>query len=139
MDRTPSQSILLAAALLAALCTPARSQSIKESSVNSVAPQERTVPVPAPPKPQFSDSPDPHRPHSVQFRALEQMTERARLQAANAEGSIAKQAREDNLDFNQGHGAYQQILCPALPNHIFLSFLARNGTGDRTAFTASIP
>jgi hypothetical protein len=98
--------MLLAAAFLAALCTPARSRSIKESSVNPVAPKERTVPVSAPRKTRFSDRLDPRLPHSVEFRALDQMTERDRLQAADAESFIAKQARDANLDFNQGHRAY---------------------------------
>ena len=139
MDRTRLQSIFLAAALLAALCAPAHSQSIKQSSVNPAAPKEKTLPAPAPLKPQFSDSLDPRRPHSVEFRTLDQMNEKDRLQAANAESSIAEQARYSNLEFNQGQWAYQQIVCPALPNHIFLRFLRNNGTGDVTVFTASIP
>jgi hypothetical protein len=138
MDPTRAQAILLAAAFLAALSTPAGSQSIKEFSVNPAAPEARTVPAPAPFKPQFSDSLDPHRPHSLQFRALDQMTERDRSQAANAESAIAKLARDSNLEFNQRPWAYQQILCPALPNHIFLRYLGNNGAGDATVFTASI-
>ena len=136
MDRTRLQSIFLAAALLV---TPAHSQSIKESSVTSTAPKEKSILAPAPLKPQFSDSLDPHRPHSVEFRTLDQMTERDRLQAANAESSIAEQARYSNLEFNQGQWIYQQVFCPALPNHIFLRFLRNNGTNDLTVFTASIP
>ena len=139
MGRSKNQSILLAAALLAALCAPAHSQSIKETSVAPTAPKEKTIPTPAPLKPQFSDNLDPHRPHSVEFRTLDQMTEKDRLQAVNAESSIAEQARYSNLEFNQGQWAYQQVLCPALSNHIFLRFLRNNGTGDVTVFTASIP
>jgi hypothetical protein len=139
MGRSQKQSILLAAALLAALCAPAHSQSIKEFSVTPAAPKEKTIPTPAPLKPQFSDSLDPHRPHSVEFRTLDQMTGRDRQLSANAESSIAEQAKYANLEFNQGQWAYQQIVCPALPNHIFLRFLRNNGTGDVTVFTASIP
>ena len=123
----------------AALCTLAHSQTIKESTVNPTAPKEKALPAPAPLKPQFSDSLDPHRPHSVEFRILDQMTERDRLQATNAESSIAEQAKYSNLEFNEGQWAYQQVVCPALPNHIFLRFLRNNGTGDVTVFTASIP
>jgi hypothetical protein len=101
MDQTRAQSILLAAAFLAALPTPLGSQSIKESSASPAAPDERTVPTPAPLKPQFSDSLDPHRLHSAQFRALDQMAESDRRQAAYAETSIAKLARDSNLELNQ--------------------------------------
>jgi hypothetical protein len=68
-----------------------------------------------------------------------QMTERDRRLAVNAESSIAKQDRDSNLEFNKRHWVYQQILCPALPNHIFLRYLGNNGGGDATVFTASIP
>jgi hypothetical protein len=67
------------------------------------------------------------------------MTAADRLQAANAESSIGEHVRYADLDFNQGQWSYQQVVCPALPNHIFLRFLRNNGAGDVSLFTASIP
>jgi hypothetical protein len=67
------------------------------------------------------------------------MTAADRLQAANAESSIGEHARYADLDFNQGQWSYQQVVCPALPNHIFLRFLRNNGAGDVSLFTASVP
>ena len=43
------------------------------------------------------------------------------------------------VEFNQGNRAFQQLVCPALPNHLFLQFIRNNGTGDATVFSASIP
>jgi hypothetical protein len=103
------------------------------------APQEKALPGPPRLKPYFSDSLDPLRPHSVEFKTAEQMTEKDRLLAANAEGSIGEDAKYAGLEFNKGAWSYQQVVCPALPNHIFLRFLRNNGAGDMSMFTASIP
>jgi len=89
--------------------------------------------------PYFSDNSDTARMHSSEFRTADQMSEKDRLQAANAESSIAESTRYADLEFNQGQWSYEQIVCPALPNHIFLRFLRNNGAGDVSMFTASIP
>ena len=60
-DRTRAQSILLAAAFLAALY-PSRQPVDQGVLGEPCRPDERTVPTPAPLKPQFSDSLDPRRP-----------------------------------------------------------------------------
>jgi hypothetical protein len=67
------------------------------------------------------------------------MTQQDRLQAANAESSIGERASYSGLEFNQGAWSYQQVVCPAFPQHIFLRFLRNNGAGDVSLFTASIP
>ncbi len=103
------------------------------------APQEKTTLDAARLKPYFTDSDDPHRPHAIEFRAVDQMTEQDRLQASNAESAIAEQARYSGLEFNQGQWSYRQVVCPALPNPIFLRFLRDGGAGDVSVFTASIP
>jgi hypothetical protein len=103
------------------------------------APREKVIPAPPRLQPNFSNDPNPNRPHSLEFRTVEQMTEPDRLQAANAESSIAERTRYTDLEFNQGAWSYQQVVCPALPNHIFLRFLRNNGAGDVSMFSASIP
>jgi len=82
---------------------------------------------------------DSERPHSIQVRNLDQMTEQDRNLAADAEGSIGEHAGYVGLEFNQGNWAYQQLVCPALPNHLFLRFTRNNGAGDVSLFSASIP
>ncbi|HEY1901548.1 MAG TPA: hypothetical protein VGG56_03905 [Terracidiphilus sp.] len=145
MDQLKTLVPALTVAVLACLCAPIQAQTANGSSAaanasqNANAPQEKPVPGSVRLKPYFSDSLDPHRPHSVEFRAVDQMTAQDRQQAANAESSIGEHAKYAGLEFNQGQWSYQQVLCPALPNHIFLRFLRNNGTGDVSVFTASIP
>jgi hypothetical protein len=116
-----------------------RGQTVSESPADANPPQEKDVPNAVRLKPYFTDSLDPRRAHSVEFRAVDRMSEKDRLLAASAESSIAEHAKYADLDFNQGGWSYQQVLCPALPNHIFLRFLRNNGAGDVSMFSASIP
>ncbi|MGC9158023.1 MAG: hypothetical protein ACP5FH_03445 [Terracidiphilus sp.] len=76
---------------------------------------------------------------AVRFRTDEEMTAGDRLLAANAEPAIAERAGFAGLEFNQGQWHDRQILCSALPGHLFLQFTRDNGTGDVSLFTASIP
>jgi len=135
MQRLKPLSILVTAVSLAAFCAPMQSQT----SAGASDPQEKPIPGQVRLKPYFSDDPNPARLHAIEFRTVDQMTEKDRLQAANAESSIAENIRYADLEFNQGKWIYQQVVCPALPNHIFLRFLRNNGVGDTTVFTASIP
>jgi hypothetical protein len=78
-------------------------------------------------------------PQPIEFLNVDQMTPQDRMQAANAESSIGEHAGFAGLEFNEGNWIYQQVVCPALPGHIFLRFSRDNGTGDVSMFTASIP
>lgn len=75
----------------------------------------------------------------IEFRPADQLTEHDRLLLANAESSIAEHAGLNGLAFEQGNWSYEQIVCPALPNHLFLQYTRNNGTGDVSKFSASIP
>jgi len=132
-------SLLLTAVLLGFLCAPLRSQAVKEIPANGSDPKEKVLPAQARTLPYFSESPASARLHAIEFRSADQMTEKDRLQAANAESSIAENTHYADLEFNQGQWSYEQVVCPALPNHIFLRFLRNNGAGDVSMFTASIP
>jgi hypothetical protein len=67
------------------------------------------------------------------------MTPQDRDLAADAESSIGERAGFAGLEFNEGKWAYQQVVCSALPNHLFLQFTRNNGRGDVSVFSASIP
>jgi hypothetical protein len=67
------------------------------------------------------------------------MSARDREAATNAESAIAERAKYAGLEFNQGKWSYEQEVCSALPEHLFLRFMRNNGTGDVSLFTASIP
>src|ERR1035437_1701964 len=96
-------------------------------------------PMPFPPG---SETPGPAA--SLEFRAPEflqvaQMSPQDRDLAADAESSIGERAGFAGLEFNQGKWNYQQVVCPVLPNHLFLQFTRNNGAGDASVFSASIP
>jgi len=58
---------------------------------------------------------------------------------ANSQSAIAERAKYSGLEFNQGKWSYEQLVCNALPGHVFLRFMRNDGTGDVSLFTASIP
>jgi hypothetical protein len=76
---------------------------------------------------------------SLEFRPYDQMSSQDRDLAADAESSIGERAGFAGLEFNQGKWSYQQVVCPALPHHLFLQFTRNNGKGDVSVFSASIP
>jgi hypothetical protein len=67
------------------------------------------------------------------------MTESDRLLLADAEASITEHAAFAGFDFDKTNWSYEQVVCPALPNHLFLQFMRNNGDRDVTVFSASIP
>jgi hypothetical protein len=81
----------------------------------------------------------PEAAFAIQLRSPEQMTEADRTLEADAESSIAERAGFVDLGFNEGKWSYTQLVCPALPNHLFLRFTRNNGEGDVSVFSASIP
>jgi hypothetical protein len=80
---------------------------------------------------------------ALEFRSYDQMTQQDRDLEADAESAIAERAGFAGLEFNQvserGKWSYQQVVCSALPNHLFLQFTRNNGKGDVSVFSASIP
>jgi hypothetical protein len=67
------------------------------------------------------------------------MSQQDRDLEARSEPAIGEGARFAGLEFNQGTWTHQQIVCPALPNHLFVQFTRNSGPGDVSAFSASIP
>jgi hypothetical protein len=125
-------------AAIALICVPFNAQTGQDASAAQQTParvrKAERRPMPFPPGGESSDHAT-----SVEFRAYDRMTPRDRDRAADAESSIGERAGFDGLEFNQGKWAYQQIVCPALPNHLFLQFTRNNGAGDLSVFSASIP
>jgi hypothetical protein len=76
--------------------------------------------------------------HPVEFRSVDQMSSTDRELARRADASIRAAAASAAFDLNQGHWSSQQILCPALPQHLFLRSMRNGGSGDVSLFTVSI-
>jgi hypothetical protein len=101
----------------------------------------RFKPIPAKQYPMpFSPAPQGQKSaNAIEFRSADQMSEPDRNLEADAESSIAEHAGYVGLDLNDGKWSYRQVVCPALPNHLFLRFTRNNGARDVSVFSASIP
>jgi hypothetical protein len=76
---------------------------------------------------------------SIEYRQAEQLSESDRLLVANDESSVAEHAETDGFDLSRGRWTYEQIICPAFPNHLFLRYMQNHGVDDVSLFSASIP
>jgi len=76
---------------------------------------------------------------SIKVLSETEMSREDRDLVANAQSSIQEDAGVENLGFNEGEWTYHQLVCPALPNHIFLRFTRDTGTQQMSMFSASIP
>ena len=128
--------LVLALASSAFICAPIRGQGDPGNQYKVKQVKEAPRPMPFPPD---GESPTPGRVYAIEFRSLEQMTEKDRNVEADGEQSIRERAGFQGLEFNEGTWTYQQLVCPALPNHVFLKFTRNAGAGDVSLFTASIP
>lgn len=135
MVRSRFSGVWLALALMAA-CVPLIAQedaTVADPSHTKVVP-ERVVPTPFPP-----GAGPLEIARSIQLRSPDAMSEQDRLLEADAESSIAERAGYADIAFNEGKWSYAQLVCPALPNHLFLRFTRNNGAGDVSVFSVSIP
>jgi hypothetical protein len=109
-----------------------------ESAASSVT-KVRDVPAPIAPQPFSTAAPRSRSAHSIVFRPADELSESDRLLVSNDESSIAEHAGINGFNLDQGQWGYEQIVCPALPNHLFLRYTQNNGDRDITVFSASIP
>ena len=129
----------LAALSLLVVCASATAQTAPAQDISATHLKVRPVPDAVPPLPFPPGSAAPGVVAPVEYRTADQMAPKDRDLVADAESSIGEHVGRVGLEFNQGAWSYQQLICPALPNHLFLRFLRNNGTGDVSVFTASIP
>lgn len=127
----------LAVAALVSVSAPAAAQTANQPSQGmregkSIIQSEHSAPF-------ASGQERPPGLKAVEFRPADQMNQRDRDLEAGAESSIAERAGFQDLEFNEGKWNYEQIVCPALPNHLFLRFTRNNGKGDQSVFSVSIP
>jgi len=136
MERSRTFPILLAVAVIVLVCGPVVAQTDQDLSVSQYSRVRKAAqrPMPFPPGSETAD-----RATALEFRSYDRMSEQDRDLAADAESAIGERAGFEGLEFNQGKWSYQQIVCSALPNHLFLQFTRNNGSGDVSVFSASIP
>jgi hypothetical protein len=136
MEQSRVPTVVLAFAAMAAACVPVNAQA------------ERDAPTPQPtevrevathPMPFATGIEHSERVAALEFRSYDQMTPQDRELAAEAQSSIGERAGYAGLEFNQGKWNFQQIVCSALPSHLFLQFTRNEGAGSMSEFSASIP
>lgn len=137
IEEMKARSLIFALVFLAILCAPTPGQTVR--GISPSAPTEKPISALGLPMPFAIDGKDSGQAQSVDFRAADQMSATDRELTANAENAIAESAKYAGLEFNQGKWSYEQVVCTALPNHVFLRFMRNNGTGDVSLFTASVP
>jgi hypothetical protein len=135
MERLRIHCLLVVMASIAAVCVPGMAQSV--SIASEAAPKVTQGRLPERPIP-FSPLTGEGT-QAIEYRGADQMTEKDRALVADAELSIREHVGHIGLEFNGDKWKYQQVVCPALPNHVFLRFTRNDGTGDVSVFSASIP
>jgi len=75
---------------------------------------------------------------SIRVLSEAQMSAGDRDLVADAQSSIQEKAGFANLDFNGSGWTYNQLDCPAFPNHLFLRFTRNDGTREMSMFSASV-
>ncbi len=85
------------------------------------------------------NAPPDERVDPLRFLPREQMSATDRSLAANADAQVRQAATLAGLDFDKGNWSVRQLVCRALPGHLFLIFETDNGPGDVSVFSAAIP
>jgi hypothetical protein len=94
---------------------------------------------PVPVSPAFSANvPDSAKIDPLEYRSADEMTAEDQSLAANAGAGIREGATLAGIEFDRGKWTHQQLVCRALPDHVFLLFENDNGPGDESLFSAAI-
>ena len=97
------------------------------------------VPPPATPAPFHLGKSESNTVRAIAFLPREQMSERDKLIAADAESSVAEKAHWSGFALEDGSWNYEQVECLSFPGHLFLRYARKNGPRDVTVLSASIP
>jgi len=81
-----------------------------------------------------SETADPLR-----FLSQDQMAAADGALAATADPEIRRDAALAGFDLGLANWSYRQLVCRALPAHLFLVYESRNGPGDVSIFSVAIP
>jgi hypothetical protein len=135
MERVTRLPVVLALTLLCALGNAQEPRSVAASPTPKPILRQK-APQPTP----FSlDEARQDSAKLVDFPPADQISQQDRDLWTGALPAIRERANAAGLDFNQDAWDARQITCSALPGHLFLTFTRGGGTGEASAFTASIP
>jgi hypothetical protein len=74
----------------------------------------------------------------VEYRSEDQVSPEDRALMEAADHAIRQDAAMAGIELDKGSWSREQILCRAMPEHIFLLFRGNNGARDMSLFTAAI-
>jgi hypothetical protein len=76
---------------------------------------------------------------SIRFLSSNEMSREDQDLVADAQSAIEERAGFQNMEFESRDWTYREVVCPALPNHMFLRFTRDDGTRRMSMFSAAIP
>ena len=138
MDRFPNFPFGIAAAALFLCATLSAQPAHRWPSIFPRGKHGRTSIQTEPASPFPLGQKAPPNSTDVQFLSQGEMTEADRQLEANSESLIARRAAFQNFQLDDGRWTYRQIVCRALPNHLFLRITRDNGARDLSVFSVSI-
>ncbi len=77
--------------------------------------------------------------YAIRMIPESEMSREDRDVLADGESSIQERAGVENLDFNGAGWTHNELVCPALPKHLFVRFARDDGTRQMSMFSAAIP
>ncbi|MGA2890597.1 MAG: hypothetical protein ABSE51_21390 [Terracidiphilus sp.] len=132
-------ALVIAAAALACMPVEAQTDPDHPAPYPSHVRNADQRPMPFPPGSETPESASPQETRPLEFLLADRMSQQDRDLAAKTESAIGERAGVAGLEFNPGKWSYQQVVCSALPDHLFIEFTRNNGIGDVSVFSASIP
>jgi len=81
----------------------------------------------------------PQRTDPLTFVPQDQISASDRAVIASTDARVRDEATLAGFEFGGQTWGYQQLLCKALPGHVFLIYRSSNGPGDVSLFSAAIP
>ena len=138
MERFRILPLALAAASVAGVCASLSAQTAGDT--HKTPPKAEPVLEAALPIAQFSAAGGTVQTSSaIEFRSGGEIAQKDSDLAEGARALIARRAELLGLELNRGHWSYDQLVCSAMPNHLFLRFTENGGAGDVSEFSVSIP
>jgi hypothetical protein len=138
----PSVLLLFISAATCAMLSAQSNSSVPVQAAQAGGEQAASPPASGPePYPSLFATGSTKTPYlrSIRVVPAEEMSRHDRDLEAGAESSIQERAGFQSLGFNEGDWTFQQLDCPALPNHLFLRFSRNDGTREMSMFSAAIP
>jgi len=137
MMRFPKLTITVALVVTAHISANCGAQTSTDSS--SLPYKTKLLPPVETVTPFSGNAPSAAGTNLIEFRAEDQAAELDRKLAASAEPAIRDSATLAGFEFDKGKWSYQQLVCQAFPDYLFLLFKGDNGANDVSIFSAAIP